>query len=1403
MKIINSNIAIDMGGKYTGVVSYTSDKVPASEDINALVINMPETGSGINYTVKERTSVRHRIRSLDRFKKARKLIFQVISFVVNRDLSSDEKEAISSLMKRRGYTRLESEIDLEILNQCSTEFFADNIDCINNDSPLLEQFSSLTCSLDKTKEFLSKIQVSDLDEKIKDISDKNEKALCKDVLKIMKEACGSMISQEQFGHKHRSQYLEAIKADLEKDSRLKNLIECIGSSERLYRCVGNISNLQLRALRWYFNDISMKSNTMFKPDRFKKVWIRAYQFFHYPEKEEVVKLLNEIMHSDNIVETLGNIDPARTIPPYEDQNNRRPPIDQTLLLNPSALDEKYPDKWEKWTDLFVSKKSEITEKLDEIVILTDRKSRRCNTIHPSYTYEKIKHSYALQRLFDLSKGESLISNIRAWANNPEGRKNLEINELINNLLGNDADEFLQLAQEYYRECDYAKRGLWSLVEKPILEVSSIHPPMKKKAGVMADMVSAVLCINKVLDLEKFKKEIWNVKVKGNSTVRSICKSIEDTRKAYGNAFKQEYEFALEKQQSDPKSLSKEEKDLVKLSETVAFVADYIFKNLNGNDLDSPKYANPFSLAQLYTILESDPHGFSSNCPAVIKENAWRMQSYDGLGAICSRLVAETVRPFDGSLGKILDKQAYEIASRKVKEILSIPNLTDTLIKLGIVIESNQFEFSASIAKIKKSGKYKKIQASADRGLAKQELRWEEKSDRIKRLSNNICAYTGDELDGVICEIDHIIPRSFTKEFMGTVFNSEANLIYVSQKGNQTKKENLYHLKDLHPKYLLSIFGTANVQEINNKIEDTVKKVLKKNPRFIFELMSVEEMQCVKHALFMSYDSEAYKTVLNAMAKIYSTRVNGSQAWFVRAIILKIKSLLSDWLKSTRNTLSFEAWKVSGEETHRIRESLANLDPNLGKKDIQPITSHAIDALCILASACVDEKKSSFLGENGCLNFLYKPENLIKVIPEQFEISDVSRKPFTEKDKPESRKLYKETIYGEHFIPVMVLGDIVKVGFNWKDNCFEVSKGADKLLELLSPFFNEQFKMDNKFHSYSINKEKAFDYLHKASVSSCDKTMLDTVNCIQNLYYSTRKVAVVDSIYDSTKHKFKTESEVLNNKKFDIKLKTTFTKEIKLKANNSGNLELPAISSWKQILSQFNEYIGKSIDKGDELVRKELGSTKFSSSSKLKHKRVKQDFSLPMLDGPSGGIRVKRFNYDNKAVYQLVAANTPETVTSQGFPVENNKINWNGSVPLPIYSEDNLTSVDIENNQNDIQTYVKMAEQRLVYRDDNLKVMMSPGTRDRRYVFIEQDFESFKTCLNDVNVKSPLDLSNEIKLKDSDCKSFAQSFNKLTDSKVDVGIPRGVLKITSIGKIISYYYSVQSSNSNMNSAFEKA
>lgn len=51
----------------------------------------------------------------------------------------------------------------------------------------------------------------------------------------------------------------------------------------------------------------------------------------------------------------------------------------------------------------------------------------------------------------------------------------------------------------------------------------------------------------------------------------------------------------------------------------------------------------------------------------------------------------------------------------------------------------------------------------------------------------ICAYTGESISDTDGEIDHIIPRSSTKKGLGTIFNTEANLIYVSRTGNQNKK----------------------------------------------------------------------------------------------------------------------------------------------------------------------------------------------------------------------------------------------------------------------------------------------------------------------------------------------------------------------------------------------------------------------------------------------------------------------------------------------------------------------------------------------------------------------------------------------------------------------------------------
>jgi len=59
---------------------------------------------------------------------------------------------------------------------------------------------------------------------------------------------------QSLGHKHRSKYLSDILQDMKRDSRISRLSEAFGSIDNLWRIIGNISNLQERAVRWYFND---------------------------------------------------------------------------------------------------------------------------------------------------------------------------------------------------------------------------------------------------------------------------------------------------------------------------------------------------------------------------------------------------------------------------------------------------------------------------------------------------------------------------------------------------------------------------------------------------------------------------------------------------------------------------------------------------------------------------------------------------------------------------------------------------------------------------------------------------------------------------------------------------------------------------------------------------------------------------------------------------------------------------------------------------------------------------------------------------------------------------------------------------------------------------------------------
>lgn len=1420
MDDIYSNIAIDLGGKHTGFISYTAKGMPEPEDINAAIIEMPDQGNGMNYTVKDRTAVRHHIRAEDRFKKARKLMYTVIEYKIKRLMTNKEKEAISTLLRRRGYTRLEAEVNLDVLKDCSQEFFAqiqDKNNPFNLEDPLYEQFTQKCCDIPSVEKFKRFLQGSIKEE----IEKKETSKVYKSAYDEMNNAVEDLLNQDKMGHKPRKVYLENIRKDLAHDSRLKNIVLAFGSSDALYRCVGNISNFQLRALRWYFNDITMKGNPRWENERFQKNWIRALQFFHYPDqndREKAGTIIKTIRESKDCIKTLTEIDPVDTIPPYEDQNNRRPPVDQTLLLSPKALDNKYGDKWEKWTESFITLFPRLEEDLDRITRITDRKSRIEWKNDPSYTIEKIKHSYAMQRLFDLTYNEDLeLSKLRRWSINPISNQLKQIDNLIIKITKNDYDDFLTLTHNYYYEVGLAKEGLWSVVKNPLMEISGIHPPLKNR--MIGELVAGVLNIHEHFDYDKFK-EIWNSKVIGRSTVRSICKSIEELRKTYGNEFKFEVDSVVNKIKRDPKQkINKEEKSLYAIKSQTETVSQFIGKKLNLSQNNITKFSNPFSLSQLYTLIETDTLGFSSTCQAVCAENNFRMQSSLGQKAMCSRLPAESVRPFDGSLGKILKRQAYEIAKRKVNELKELSGIRNSRIHLGILIEENKFQFTASIAEIKKSAKLKKIESRTGKGIDKENKRYENKYERIKKASKGICPYTGDTIVEGKGEIDHIIPRSLTKESMGTIFNSEANLIYTSQKGNQYKKNNEYRLEDLNSKYLVALFGTNVISDIKNIIENTVKEVQKKNSQLLFDLMTDDEMKCCRHALFMP-GSKAYEIVKNAMAKQYSTRVNGTQSWFIKEIIESIQYQLDSWLKDNNNTIDFSASKIDVLNMSRpFRDALAQIDPIFEKKEPQPITSHAIDALCVLAGAASDKKIASKISNEEELAPLTDPKYLLKLVPRNYEIVRINNKDFALKNEPESRKLFKDTIYGEHFLPVMVMnGKQVKIGFNWGENSIEITEGQDKFLQLLAKFFTEKINVCDKFHSYRIDKNKAFTHLHRTYSSSDSKNAVfeDQATLLNALYYTTSSYDVYSVLLHG--NKIQTRDELNKEIKKFSKIKISPDKlpnGIKFSKPNS-YLYLPSISDWKKIINKMNNYLGQELEKdvdAIQFINKQLKDNINHKSKNIAHKATKRVYSLPGLDGPSSsGVRIQRRDRDGNDVYQLYDINTPNTVMKKGFALENGIVNWGKSVDVDAYIGKNLTLA--KDHASISSDFIEMDQTRCLFSEVNesnplnnrLIIKMSPGTEGRRIIFIEQSFKDFQKWFSNIikDLNTPLEIKTSYILEENDIDQFVQNLPKGYEVKPRIDKKKAKIFVTYIGDIVKYYYKSSSGcTKDMKKAFDQA
>lgn len=1333
-------VGLDLGGTYTGtfITSHPSDEAEHRDHSSAFTVVNSEK---LSFSSKSRTAVRHRVRSYKGFDLRRRLLLLVAEYQLlqkKQTLAPEEREnlriALSGYLKRRGYARTEAETDTSVLESLDPSVFSSAPSFTNffNDlEPLNIQWEAIANSPETARALnkeLSGQKEADFKKYIKtsfpEYSAKEILANYVEGRRAILDASKYIANLQSLGHKHRSKYLSYILQDMKRDSRITRLSEAFGSTDNLWRIIGNISNLQERAVRWYFNDAKFEQGQeQLDASKLRNVLIRALKYLRSNDKEwsaSQKQIIQSLESSDNELDVLAGLDPDRTIPPYEDQNNRRPPEDQTLYLNPKALSSEYGDKWKSWANKFAAYPL-LTEDLSEILENTDRKSRikiRSDVL-PDSDY---RLSYILQRALDRSIALDECS-IRRTAEDFENGVVIKNEKLEEVLSGHQLEEFLEFANRYYQETAKAKNGLW-FPENALLERADLHPPMKNK--ILHVIVGQALGISPTKGTE-FIDKIWNSKVKGRSTVRSICYAIENERKTYGPYFSEDYKFVKTalKEDKTEKELSKKFAAVIKVLKMVHEVVPFIGKELQLSDEAQSKFDNPYSLAQLYNLIETERNGFSKVSLAAHLENAWRMTMTDG-SAQCCRLPADCVRPFDGFIRKAIDRNSWEVAKRIAEEVKKSVDFTNGTVKIPVAVEANSFNFTASLTDLKyiqlKEQKLKKKLEDIQRNEENQEKRWLSKEERIRSDSHGICAYTGHPLDDV-GEIDHIIPRSLTLKKSESIYNSEVNLIFVSAQGNQEKKNNIYLLSNLAKNYLTAVFGTSDLSQITNEIESTVLQLKAAGRLGYFDLLSEKERACARHALFLNSDSEARRAVVDVLGSRRKASVNGTQAWFVRSIFSKVRQALAAWTQETGNELIFDAISVPAVDSSDMRKRFAEYRPEFRKPKVQPVASHSIDAMCIYLAACSDPFKTKRMGSQLAS---YEPINFDNLFTGSCQVVQNTPRSFSDKTNIANSPIFKETIYAERFLDIIVSRGEIFLGYP-ANSPFErtpnrISIGGKEpfsILRVLEPYLNNAPSDEKEKQTiYKVNKNKAFKLLSKVAGSKFTAEEDKAAKILEALHFVTVKQDVAATVSDLVKSKIELSKDSIENlakQKGCLKKVEYSSKEFKFK----GSLIIPAAVEWGKVLwNVFKENTAEEL-KDENVLRKALEAAWPSSfGTRNLHSKAKRVFSLPVVATQSGAVRIRRKTAFGDFVYQSQDTNN----LYSSFPVKNGKLDWSSPIIHPALQNPNLTAygyrfVDHERS-------ISMSEFREVYNKDDLRIELAQGTSSRRYLRVEMPGENF-------------------------------------------------------------------------------
>ncbi len=1410
--IVISPLAIDLGGKFTGsfMAHYEPGEDPGHGTREARIICLPREGSDMVWSQRARTLRRHLVRNNKRRKLARRLLSLLIAHALNLQPTPEQWTRLNGYLKRRGYNRLQVELDPQPLDDCPPDWFAEKLpDVFDSVEPLSTRLDEILQDTETSQSLLDHEVFTpsgkrEFKRKLPKDMDKWEKDRITDAWAVMRDALVA-VRREREGNRHRREYLDNIAHDLDRDELLAPLFaDTSFNAAQMANLIGHISNLQLRPLRWYFNDPSMAGGDRWDAPRLHRILRRWVQGLR-PEDDEqraarrrVLRALNE---SEDILGLLLTHDPRDTIPPYEDQNNRRPPKDRTLWLSSTAMDRLHPN-WKLWTAALRRANCELEDGLNALTDMTDRRSRPPASERQGALF--------LQRLLDRSRAlDPYLLRLQVSGSDSEIAQSAR-NRLSRDLGSQHLDAFLEFARSYFDEIRLARQGIWQPGDTRLLERADLNPPHKSRIlhllvgnlfGEASDRWSGDR-------LDCFRREAWNKPFKGRSSPRSVATKWVELQKNWGNLLADQLRrlvYRHDKLGQKPGEWKKEEKDLWKQRESAFLAIDHIAAWLGHDEQRKTYYANPWTLIQLYNLLEKDSHGFSRTTLAAHIENAWRMTKVRGEdgreSARCSRLSSDTVRPFDGVLRRLLERQASAIARAKLAQILKLTD-TDRELLIPILVEENRFTFTLGIKELKKR-RDDKLQKFLSERRAQQDQEWQDKMTRIRSASMGICPYTGETI-GEHGEYDHIVPRSASRDRAGTVFNNEANLIWCSRKGNRQKGDKRYTLAQIAPAYLERQFGSADIDTVRAQLQRTINTL---PDGFPFQELSKEQQRAVRHALFLDTSDPAWQKVARSLAEQQKARVNGTQAWLARRII----TLMGRELEARGIAHRFLVQRVDGRQVHDVRRLLGEALPRFAKRDPQPVSSHAVDALCILAAAVTDETTAERLTLPTTL--LEDPEWLATFLPDNIVLDPIQRRPAYRKDNISAQALFNEGIYAERFLPVWIHEGTLHFGFDLESNILSLAeKHAPYWLDRLWPMLRRadgqvpEGNPDTLLQSkqtlrFIIDRDAAFTHLHRVAKEPAEARDLELADLLDGLSYMVEKQDLHNAFgWDkrNKKGKCKKREEVFKEKDFTKKFNCAPCKG-KRHGRVKGKLRLPVMDDWDRFLrhldSQGHFQPGENLPDADTWQRICAGYFRDTGNRDpgRKHQGTRRQYSLPRIPSlPRKPFRVRRKTADGRTIWQLLVSKNP----SCGFAIRDGKVCWTEPVLLPLLAQSPDLVMCGARHAPPAEAIAWLDEWRELPAPKPLvELAMSPGTERYAYLRLALPWETFRAWA-DPGVTDPFDLPATLKVNAGD---FAKAHGITL-----LGKPKnGKIMLLELGPVIRLQYTVDNTSPEMRRAWEAA